>query len=92
MEYIDKDALVAEIERRKKKNLLNESAFEEDIDILSFIDTLEVKEINIENEVDKYCSSEEYNNAIGSGKLAILLAKHFFELGMAVSNKAQEGE
>lgn len=42
---IDKDALVAEITKRKKRNVLNEGAFEEDIDILSFINTLEVKEV-----------------------------------------------
>jgi len=43
---IDKDALVAEIERRRKRNVLNEGAFEEDIDILSFIKNLKVKEEN----------------------------------------------
>jgi len=41
---IDKAAVVAEIERRKRQNLLNEGAFEEDIDILSFLNTIEVKE------------------------------------------------
>lgn len=44
-QYIDKSALVAEIMKRKKRNVLNEGAFEEDIDILSFINTLEVKEV-----------------------------------------------
>ena len=44
MNLIDKDALVAEIEKRKHRNILNEGAFEEDIDILSFINTLEGKE------------------------------------------------
>lgn len=42
-QYINKDALVAKIKKRKHQNLLNEGAFEEDIDILSFINTLEVK-------------------------------------------------
>lgn len=36
MKLIDKDIIVAELEKRKKKNLLNEGAFEEDIDILFF--------------------------------------------------------
>lgn len=44
--YIDKDVLLAELEKRKKKNLLNEGAFEEDIDILFFIKALEVKEVD----------------------------------------------
>lgn len=48
MKLIPKDALVAEIERRKKQNVLNEGAFEEDIDILSLINTLEVKEVDLE--------------------------------------------
>ena len=47
MRLIDKDAVIAEIERRKKRNLLNEGAFEEDIDILSFINSLEVKEVDL---------------------------------------------
>lgn len=46
---IDKDRISAEIEKRKKRNILNESAFEEDIDILSFLDTLEVKYVELYN-------------------------------------------
>ena len=47
-QYISKSALIAEIEKRKHRNVLNEGAFEEDIDILSFINTLEVKEVDEE--------------------------------------------
>ena len=47
-QYIDKDALVAEITKRKKRNVLNEGAFEEDIDILSFINSLEAKEADLD--------------------------------------------
>lgn len=47
-QYIDKSAVVAEITKRKKRNVLNEGAFEEDIDILSFINTLEVKEVDLD--------------------------------------------
>lgn len=49
---IDKDALVAEIERRQKywhyKPGLIKSGYaeEEDKDIIAFIDTLEVKEVD----------------------------------------------
>lgn len=48
-QYIDKDALVAEIEKRRDKNArnrLNLAAAFEDNYLLSFLDTLEVKEIN----------------------------------------------
>ena len=47
-QYINKDTLVSEITKRKKRNVLNEGAFEEDIDILSFINTLEVKEVDLD--------------------------------------------
>ena len=47
-QYINKAALVAEIEKRKKRNILNEGAFEEDIDILTLLDTFEVKEVELE--------------------------------------------
>ena len=57
-QYIDKDALVAEIERRKQvafgwmetaPNDAIEAEFELCDDILSFINTLEVKEVDLEN-------------------------------------------
>ncbi len=47
MKLIDKDALVAEIEKRRSrnsKNKINLAAAFEDNYLLSFIDTLEVKE------------------------------------------------
>lgn len=49
--YVDKDALVAEIKRRMDENRGKQvlpqyfGMMEEDLNILSFIDTLEVKEI-----------------------------------------------
>ena len=55
MELIDKDALVAEIERRKEINKYrdtNDSLFEDEA-ILSFIDTLEVKEVDLDKELYK---------------------------------------
>ena len=77
---IDKDALVAEIERRNEESWLGHYTKEKGIvfditdDILSFISTLEVKEVDLEKEL----SYEDYLN--------------FFELGLSVSNKAQKGE
>jgi hypothetical protein len=81
---IDKDALVAEIKRRIKR-------FREEKDsvsvvktntykgFLSFINTLEVKEVDLEKEL---------KNLIGNvGQCDRKLAKHFFELGL----KAQKG-
>lgn len=99
VQYIDKNALVAKIKRRRdaalirQKNLesigqetvLNEMVANELNKILSFINTLEVKEVDLEKEID-----------LRIGKLHTPLhyeelkdfAKHFFELGI----KAQKGE
>lgn len=57
MKLIDKATVVAEIEKRKKRNLLNEGAFEEDVDILSFINAMEVKEVDLDKKeiIDKAC-------------------------------------
>ena len=85
--YIDKDALVAEIEKRKKRNLLNEGAFEEDIDILSFIDNLEIKKVDLEKEIDDWYNtkaSKEFENVLYSD--IENCAKHFFALGLKTSN------
>lgn len=52
-QHIDKSALVAEIEKRRSKNAknkLNLAASFEDNYLLSFINTLEVKEADLENE------------------------------------------
>ena len=97
MKLIDKDALVAEIEKRKHQNFLNEGAFEEDIDILSLLNTLEVKEVDLE----KYLKEDiedvffDLNGVAVKGATHYLtvedikdIAKHFFELGL----KAQKGE
>ena len=55
MELIDKSALVAEIEKRRNKNArnkLNLAASFEDNYLLSFINTLEVKEVNLEKDFE----------------------------------------
>lgn len=50
-QYINKAALVAEIEKRRKKNAknkLNLAASFEDNYLLSFLDTLEVKDVDLD--------------------------------------------
>ena len=54
-------------------------------DILSFINTLEMKEVDFEKEYKDFINSV-------NGRSMFETAKHFFELGMSVSNKAQKGE
>jgi len=97
--YIDKDALVAEIERRRdaalmrqqnleaigQETVLNEMIAFELNRIISFIDTLEVKEVDLNKEIanqyeanyEEYLTYEEFSD----------IAKHFFELGL----KAHKG-
>ena len=89
-QYIDKAALVAEIEKKIRTEQGYSSGDAEcgyrdcTRDILSFIDTLEVKEVDLDMEVALWA------NAIPEIRLDDIerLAKYFFELGL----KAQKGE
>jgi len=96
---IDKDALVAEIER--KINGINLDTIEDwryrlqwehDIEvmknILSLINTLEVKEIDLEKEYKEYVEEDPVYNKLVNNIVGKAIAKHFFELGI----KAQKGE
>ena len=103
--YIDKSILVAEIYRRIKaipkdetdkrlKAVYGNEGFVL-MDLLDFLDTLEVREVDLEAELntwrhnhfhgrrDKKASGEYLERVSQLG-----LAKHFFELGL----KAQKGE
>lgn len=111
-QYIDKDALVAEIERLQmdKGRVFNEydagfsegriSVFD---NILSFLNTLEVKEVDFEKEIDKFYGMYRKNGQtflledneecvdwkeICNPEFETAFAKHFFKLGL----KAQKGE
>ena len=54
-------------------------------DLLSFLDTLEVKEVDLEKEIEK---SLKRHSMLAVGKKDFTdIAKHFFELGLA-----QKGE
>lgn len=94
-QYIDKDALVAEIERLARL-LPKEEGLSMNLDwarntlscLYGFLNTLEVKEVDFENAYkefveDDYVYSKLVNNIVGKA-----IAKHFFELGL----KAQKGE
>ena len=95
MKLIDKAAVVAEIEKRIKINkgcmlgLRNLDYYQGKVDALndtiSFLDNLEVKEVDLKKEVENWIENNQdtagfYDN--------IEFAKHFFELGL----KAQKGE
>lgn len=112
-QYIPKSALLAKIERKINEiNLDNIEDWryrlqrEHDIEvmknILSLINTLEVKEVDLEKEIKEYINDEwcdEWSGDVGNwircrrGTTPMEvedvkdIAKHFFELGMQVSNK-----
>lgn len=92
-QYIDKDALVAEIERMKVDAI--QFPFEEYGTVgtcnklFSFLDTLETKEVNFEKEFDNYANGilacdVQFEPFTHLHKCA----KYFFELGL----KTQKGE
>ena len=101
MKLIDEDALVAEIEK-----LVDKGKYHEEFDcayrdgnngalyaLKDKLDTLEVKEVDLEKELDKWYNNEaskEFENVLY--KDIEKCAKHFFELGLSVSNKVQKGE
>lgn len=103
MKLIDKDALVAEIDRQKiGYNVDGKHSVEYNTTrkILNIIDTLEVKEVDLDiqtfaKEMDTVFalpSSETKNTEEEPLNWEYAIAKHFFELGLSVSNKAQKEE
>lgn len=91
-QYIDKDAVIAEIERLRKKNKKSEYVYDS-LDtgytlktIASLINTLDVKEVDLEKEID------DWYNTIGIPVTTDALketARHFFELGLKVNQKGE---
>jgi hypothetical protein len=98
-QYIPKSVLVAEIERRIKTNkecmlgLRNLDYYQGKVDTLndtlSFINTLEVKEVDLEKEYEEFVVDDPIlGNFITNDTMGMMVAKHFFELRF----KAQKGE
>lgn len=109
VQYIDKSALSAEIDKRKnicKKIVLDlrteenkdyyqgkAEAYKETLDLL---DTLEVKEVDLEKEVRKFIKDngtsleepDEFLTTLMQLDDMVVFAKHFYELGL----KAKKGE
>ena len=102
-QYIDKSALVAEIEsKRKYAQVLGDNAINSSmqqfydgmmqgcVDLLSFLDTIDMKEVDldyIKDELDRVVKTYKPDGDFGWGTL-YNIATHFFELGL----KAQKGE
>ena len=90
--YISKNAVVAEIERLDEFYHLSKGSGGQAFikSLLSFLNTLEVKEVDLDKEFDKYCENlylidlenEPYEELFEC-------AKHFFELGLKVNQKEE---
>ena len=81
-QYIDKAALIAEIDRQKiGYNTDGKHSVEYDITrkIIDIIKSLGVKEVDLEKEFDKCC--EDY---IFDDEWDVYIAKHFFKLGLKI--------
>lgn len=89
---IDKAALVAEINQRVedyKSHKINDSYHDGLIFALEdlrddFINTLEVKEVDLEKEINNF--GLHYDGIVLDRKELIEFAKHFFKLGLQASN------
>ena len=90
-QYIRKTAVVAEISKRReknKKNKLNLAAAFEDNYFLSFIDSLEVKDVDLDKEIDLV--EDKYHGFESLSRAEIIdVAKYFFELGLKVAQKGE---
>lgn len=90
--YIPLDALVTEIEKQRNTYISEPSKYKVLSRILSFLDTIEVKDVDLEKE-----ANEAWDYIFSSGwdensRMALkhdeymAFAKHFFELGRVASN------
>ena len=99
MKLIEKDALIAEIYKLKKSHdnwsTMGKCFHKEYENLLSFIDTLEVKDVDLEKEIDDYMA-KEWEGIEGVKPFYDMvktelsdIARHFFELGLKVAQKGE---
>ena len=106
---IDKDVLVAAIDTIMKKHMnfhkiacinghkgesCSSIIYAQLEELLSFINTLEVKDVDLEKYYHDFLQKEWFRNSHVRtvSEMMAFTAKHFFELGMQVSDKVQKGE
>lgn len=106
MKLIDKDALVAEIERRKKElielsnDFVNQWACGSLDNILSFLDTLEVKEVDLDESARHYLLHEHIsplNEILHQADLKVEMQYHkdiedAYKAGFELGFKTQKGD
>ena len=93
MKLIDKDTLVSEIEKLTKtySELPTRNPYEDGLkdgrligykDALYKINTLEVKEVDLDKEYKEYVEEDIVYNKLVNGIVGKAIAKHFYELGL----------
>lgn len=93
MTVIDKDTLVAKLKFRKEQleRYINisetaDACYDEITSVLSWVDTLEVKEVDLEKEYKDFVEEDHVYNKLVNGIVGKAIAKHFFELGLSASH------
>lgn len=91
-QYIDKDALVAEIRNKvdsyRGDGIISIGVLKQHCeDFIYSLNSLDVKEVDLEKEFEKCCENYTFDD-----ECEVYTARHFFELGIAANNKAQKGE
>ena len=86
-QYINKAALVAEIERLKSVFVNERDNFEKGYHyslnlFISFLNTLDVKEMDINKEISQFIDANFEKATIGHKLSLRRIAKHFYELGL----------
>lgn len=93
-QYIDKSAVLAEIEKRLgvlsqlKKASYEIGLYDAYKIVLSLLDTFEVKEVDLDKEYEEFVEEDPVYSKLVNGIVGKAIAKYFFELGL----KAQKGE
>jgi len=97
-QYIDKDVLVAKIEQfinAKNSDSYNPNPVFRDgrdyacMRIIRLINTLEVKEVDINKEISQFIDANFEKTTIGHKLSLRRVAKHFFELGVKTAQKGE---
>jgi len=96
-QYIDKTAVVAEIERLKEYHVNERDDFEKGYHnalnlICSFIDTIDMKEVDVEKEIKDYLRKQPIVSRSQGTDLRLVpspkeIAEHFYELGLKAAQK-----
>ena len=95
-QYIDKAALVAEIKKIYNEDYkflpsdLVESVQDFKDDLLIALDTLEMKEVDLEKEYKDFVEEDTVYNKLVNSIVGKAIAKHFFELGLKTQKGGEE--